>query len=220
MGIQILNKDVSIISNVMGKLKASIGSIFGTTGWAGGGGGGGGGGTPASQGPLAGTPPATNNTSVGFRAWSSGLANLFSTSSYSECMIASFDANARTNYIVGQGFGFSIPTGATINGIVVTLQFARYDPGGSTSARDYSVKIVKNNTITGNDKFTLAEHASSTPTNKTYGSSTDLWGETWTAADINNSNFGLAYSVELTSYSKGTMYLQVRNLRITVHYTS
>jgi hypothetical protein len=37
MGIQILNKDVSVISSVMGKLKASIGSILGTTGWAGGG---------------------------------------------------------------------------------------------------------------------------------------------------------------------------------------
>jgi hypothetical protein len=36
MGIQILNKDVSVISSVMGKPKASIGSIFGTTGWAGG----------------------------------------------------------------------------------------------------------------------------------------------------------------------------------------
>ena len=33
MGIQILNKDVSVISSVMGKLKASIGSIFGTTDW-------------------------------------------------------------------------------------------------------------------------------------------------------------------------------------------
>ena len=38
MGIQILNKDVSVISSVMGKPKASIGSIFGTTGWASGGG--------------------------------------------------------------------------------------------------------------------------------------------------------------------------------------
>ena len=37
MGIQILNKDVSVISSVMGKPKASIGSIFGTIGWASGG---------------------------------------------------------------------------------------------------------------------------------------------------------------------------------------
>ena len=35
MGIQILNKDVSIISSVIGKPKANIGSIFDTTGWAG-----------------------------------------------------------------------------------------------------------------------------------------------------------------------------------------
>jgi hypothetical protein len=34
MGIQILNKDVSVISSVMVTPKASIGSIFGTSGWA------------------------------------------------------------------------------------------------------------------------------------------------------------------------------------------
>lgn len=33
MGIQILNKDVSVISSVMVTPKANIGSIFGTTGW-------------------------------------------------------------------------------------------------------------------------------------------------------------------------------------------
>jgi hypothetical protein len=38
MGIQILNKDVSVISSVMVTPKSSIGSIFGTTGWASGGG--------------------------------------------------------------------------------------------------------------------------------------------------------------------------------------
>jgi len=38
MGIQILNKDVSVISSVMVTPKASIGSIFGTIGWASGGG--------------------------------------------------------------------------------------------------------------------------------------------------------------------------------------
>lgn len=38
MGIQILNKDVSVISSVMGKPKASIANVLGQTGWAGGGG--------------------------------------------------------------------------------------------------------------------------------------------------------------------------------------
>ena len=195
----------------MGKLKANIGSIFGTTGWAGGGGGG------ASQGPLAGTSPATVNTSVGSTNWA-GLASLFSTTLNSSTDLY---INNRSYYIVGQGFGFSIPTGATINGIVVTLQAQSYDAqGAGNNARDYSVKIVKNNTITGTDKSTLASLTpNGTWVNRTYGSSTDLWGETWTAADINNSNFGIAYSAELTTSPKGTVTVQVRNLRITVHYT-
>jgi len=215
MGIQILNKDVSVISNVMGKLKASIGSIFGTTGWAGGGGGG------ASQGPLAGTAPATVNTSVGSVSWSN-LANLFSTSLSSDSTLPYFSIPVRSYYIVGQGFGFSIPTGATINGIVVTLQAKSYDAqGAGNNARDYSVKIVKNNTITGTDKSTLASLTpNATYVNRTYGGSTDLWGETWTAADINKSDFGLAYSAELNVVAKNVVTVDVRNLRITVHYTT
>jgi hypothetical protein len=206
MGVQILNKDVSVISSIAGTAKASIGSIFGTTGWAGGGGGG------TSQGPLAGTAPATVDTSVGTANWTS-LANLFSTTSYSSTALY---INNRSYYIVGQGFGFSIPTGATINGIIVTLQArSNFDV-----ARDYSVKIVKNNIITGTDKSTLSILSLGSFANQTYGGSTDLWGETWTAADINNSNFGIAYSVESAHPPKGTIPVDVRNLRITVHYTT
>ena len=199
----------------MGKLKASIGSIFGTTGWAGGGGGG------ASQGPLAGTSPATVNSSVGSTTWSN-LANLFSTSLSSVTNLPYYlTLPVRSYYIVGQGFGFSIPTGATINGIVVTLEASSYDAqGAGNNARDYIIKIVKNNTITGTDKSTLASLTpNSTYVNRTYGSSTDLWGETWTAADINNSNFGIAYSAELYTSPKSNVTVEVRNLRITVHYT-
>jgi hypothetical protein len=36
MGIQILNKDVSVVSSVLGKPKANISSILGKTGWSGG----------------------------------------------------------------------------------------------------------------------------------------------------------------------------------------
>ena len=211
MGIQILNKDVSVISSVMGKLKASIGSIFGTTGWAGGGGGG------ASQGPLAGTSPATVNTSVGSTTWSN-LANLFSATLNSSTDLY---INTRSYYIVGQGFGFSIPTGATINGIVVTLQVTSNDVTQSGNPREYSVKIIKNNTITGTDKSTLATIPMGGGfANRTYGSSTDLWGTAWTAADINDSNFGIAYSAELSTSPKGTISVSARNLRITVHYTT
>lgn len=41
MGVQILNKDVSVISSVLGRAKAGISNVGGIGGWAGGGGGGG-----------------------------------------------------------------------------------------------------------------------------------------------------------------------------------
>ncbi len=206
MGVQILNKDVSVISSITNIAKANIGSIFGKTGWSGGGGG------PASQGPLAGTPPATNDMSVGDLSWG-GLGNLFSTTSFSEATLLSATS---TYYIVGQGFGFSIPAGATINGIVVTLESSIQDG----QARDYFIKIVKNNIITGDNKSTGTFLNVGTFASRTYGSSTDLWGTTWTAADINSSNFGLAYSVEYTGFTKFFDTAFVRNLRITVHYTT
>jgi len=37
MGVQILNKDVSVISSILSKPKANISSVFGIGGWAGGG---------------------------------------------------------------------------------------------------------------------------------------------------------------------------------------
>jgi hypothetical protein len=210
MGVQIINKDVSVVSSIIGKLKASIANVIGKTGWSGGG--------AASQGPLAGTPPATVNTSVGTANWT-GLANLFSATLSSSTSLPTFPPFVRSYYIVGKGFGFSIPVGATINGIVVTLQSQAIDVTGSGGARDYSVKIVKNNIITGTDKSTLALINQGTFANRTYGSSTDLWGTTWTVADINNSNFGIAYSAELSTSPKGAISVDVRNLRITVHYT-
>lgn len=36
MGVQILNKDVSLVSSIMGKDKANISSVFGIGGWSGG----------------------------------------------------------------------------------------------------------------------------------------------------------------------------------------
>ena len=37
MGIQILNKDVSVISSIAGVAKANISNVVNTTGWSGGG---------------------------------------------------------------------------------------------------------------------------------------------------------------------------------------
>ena len=59
-----------------------------------------------------------NNSSIGSRSWSSTNNVVSSNDSYAT---VSLSRNQTSNYLMATGFGFSIPTGATINGITVTV---------------------------------------------------------------------------------------------------
>jgi hypothetical protein len=121
-------------------------------------------------------------------------------------------AGVYTDYLQATGFNFSIPNGATISGIVVEVE--RSDPNFRTA--DYSIRIVKGGTIGSTDKSSGAIYPSS-DSYQAYGNAGDLWGETWTAADINDPGFGVAIAAERTS-AGGTAAGQVDNIRITVFY--
>lgn len=89
-----------------------------------------------------------------------------------------------SDYLIASDFQFTVPTGATIAGIQfeVGRDYTGYD------AVDSSVRIVKST-------IGQTEHASTalwTAQPVTYGGATDLWGETWTATDIESSTFGIA----------------------------
>jgi hypothetical protein len=98
-----------------------------------------------------------------------------------------------THYLKATNFGFSIPTGATINGILVEIERRKDSLDGTY---DTEIKIVKSNGSIGttNKAYTTTmwnnfdEYVS-------YGSSIDLWGEAWTAEDINDTDFGVALSI-------------------------
>lgn len=216
MGVQILNKDVSIISSVLNKPKASISSIFGIGGWSGGGGG------PASQGPLApasavstyspigGSPPPWNN-----------LTNFISSDAYTTTSLPGYQGgnlDAVSNYLEVKNFGFSIPTSATINGIVVTL----YRNADDSGIYDYNAAIIKNDVIGSEDKSNPNEWLFSGAPNEqvTYGGSSDLWGETWSVSDINSNKFGFALSAINLYGNKFPLNCRVQIVRITVHYTT
>lgn len=80
---------------------------------------------------------------------------------------------------------------------------------GLTSPANFesSVKIVKGGSISGTDKSTGA----AIPVNDTYvsyGGSSDLWGLSWTPADINAIDFGAAFSV-IDNTADDSEYLKV-----------
>lgn len=164
----------------------------------------------ASQGPLS---PGTlaDDSAVGTTAWTSPSNAGASDDSYTT---ANLTDNASTHYLKATNHAFTVPAGATINGIVVE---AEVKAGSASTVIDGPIKLVKAGSVVGTDKA----RGGSTfwPTSdayQTWGSSSDLWGTTWTVADVNASNFGAVISgVKSGAGSTGS----VDHIRITVHYT-
>jgi hypothetical protein len=117
-----------------------------------------------------------------------------------------------TDYLVVSDFGFLVPAGATVTGIVAEVE--RSDPNGKTA--DYSVRIVKAGVIGTTERSTGTAYPT-TDAYKAYGSSTDLWGQSWSYTDINNTGFGIAIAAQRNA-SGSTTAGRVDHIRVTVYY--
>jgi hypothetical protein len=163
----------------------------------------------ASQGPLS---PGTvvNDSSAGTTAWSNPELVPASDNNYAQVFSGS---GGDTQYLKATNFGFSIPSGATIDGIVVEWEKRQGIISGT--ARDLAVRIVKGGAIGSTDK-SVGGNWPGADAYVSYGSSSDLWGETWSDSDINGSTFGCAIRADVAS---GFLNPAVDHVRITVHYT-
>jgi cysteine-rich repeat protein len=94
-----------------------------------------------------------------------------------------------TQYLKATGFGFTVPTGAVIDGIEVDVEHV----SAAATVTDARARIVKSGLI-GTTERALAGTWPIVDTVVTYGSNSDLWGETWTSADINSAASGFALS--------------------------
>lgn len=122
-----------------------------------------------------------------------------------------------TNYLEYSDFAFSIPSTATITGINVELTKAS-QLGFSKDAHMYIMKAGAVQTAV--DKADLSTQWPANPgqLTKDYGGSSDLWGQTWTPADINNSGFGFAFAAQYAG--PGTPEAAaVYSTVVTVYYT-
>lgn len=117
-----------------------------------------------------------------------------------------------TYYIKATNFGFSIPANSDITGIIATVK--ELNDKGSTShyAKDVNVKLIKAGTIQSHNKGTTTDRPEQVTTT-TYGNINDLWGDTWTYSDINNSGFGLALSYT----GKGSI-INIYSVKLQIYY--
>jgi len=122
--------------------------------------------------------------------------------------------NSRSFYLQATNFGFNIPAGATINGIVVEAERLM---SGLDAVRDNSVQIIKGGTLSGIDHASTTNWSTIDRVDNFTTSTTDLWGTTWSADDINASNFGIAISAKNPIGPDGAFAL-IDYIRITVYY--
>ena len=95
--------------------------------------------------------------------------------------------------LMGTGFGFSIPAGATINGILLQINARQSAVAGQVF--ENSIVLLKAGVFVGIDK-SVGAALNTALTVMNYGGSSDLWGTTWTPADINGAGFGAAASYQ------------------------
>ncbi len=137
-----------------------------------------------------------DDNSVGTPAWSNP-SNATSTNGAYAFSNPGTTAGSPTHYLKATNFGFSIPSGSTINGVQAEIQAAD-TAACPPSSTDNIVKLVKGGTVQGNNL------ASTVPwscylTWRGYGSSTEMWGLSLTDTDVNASNFGIVLSVASTA---------------------
>jgi len=123
-------------------------------------------------------------------------------------------ANSYTDYIHVNKFGLDVPPTAIITGIEVTVE--RSDPDQNTA--DYSVKILKYDIVTGDERSTGAAYTSF-DSDETFGNSGDLWGEVWTPDMINDNGFGIAIAAQRINGSTGTTSGRIDNISVTIYYS-
>lgn len=155
-----------------------------------------------------------NQTGVGTEAWGTP-ANIYGDDAAYAAVTLNQDAIS--NYLQGTDFRFNIPLEASITGIQVTIE--RYSPGNNPRVRDQVVSLVKGGTITAVNKAITANWPQ-TPNGTTYGSATDLWGESWTPADINSASFGVAIAARNPNKETRTAYVDYIRIAITYKLNS
>ncbi|MBS1563585.1 MAG: T9SS type A sorting domain-containing protein [Bacteroidetes bacterium] len=160
-----------------------------------------------------------NNNALGTVSWGSlSNAAVLDNNYASAGTLLGVLATANTNYITAQGFGFSIPSGASICGVKVDVSRSAAGLLVGSSIKDNSVRLIRNGVISGADYASGTAWTGSIAT-ASYGGNTNLWGIPWVAPDINASNFGVAISARLSA-GLASLFLtaNIDQITVTVYY--
>ncbi|MFA6214619.1 MAG: VWA domain-containing protein [Candidatus Micrarchaeia archaeon] len=153
---------------------------------------------------------ASANFTPGDIAWSNPSNAQTADNQYAVAILGNSNVS---EYLAAGNFGFGIPEGAVIKGIVATVE---RKASQSNEISDNKVYLVKNGSIAGNNKAVAAEWGSAEMV-RTYGGEADLWGAAWTAEEINSAATGIVFSTKHDS-GGGPDNASVDSINLTVYY--
>lgn len=165
-----------------------------------------------SQGPN--SPSAAANQATAGVAWNHTSDVFASDNAYASAAIT----GQGTKALLITDFGFSVPSTATVLGIQVEIE--RYNETAAMGVvEDSDVVLYRGGSIIGDDKADsgVAWPLTDPDTYKVYGGPTDLWGATWTPAQINGSDFGVWLTAIETAFDAAEA--RIDHVRITVTYS-
>lgn len=163
----------------------------------------------------------TNNSSAGSVGWSNLVNAISSNNSYASCgTLLGILGSAKTNYIQAWNLGFAIPSTATVCGIEVRIE--RHAAGlliGS-SVKDQNLFLMKAGAPVGTNHASSSNWADYDAV-AVYGGNSDLWGTSWTPAQINATNFCAQLSAQMNA-GLASLFLtaNVDAISVTVYYTA
>ncbi|MCK5800425.1 MAG: hypothetical protein KAI47_24720 [Deltaproteobacteria bacterium] len=125
-----------------------------------------------------------------------------------------YKGQANTNYLLATGFGLTVPSTALITGI--TVEVRRRSLQGTGDIVDDRISLVANDAVTALNRAKAAPWSGAW-TYASYGAASDLWGRVWTPAEVNGTDFGVAFAARYVG-GAGNDRPWVDHVRVTVHY--
>jgi hypothetical protein len=168
----------------------------------------------ATAGPnIAGT--GADDSAVGTTTWSNP-SNV--TNDGDDYTTVYGNGGAQSHYLKATNFGFSVSTGATIDGIAVTIARKADQAGALRYVYDEVVSLVVGGSVTGDNKAAASTKWGTSEADVAYGGASDKWGLTPSVSDVNNANFGAVLSVQ--NFGAAGCTASVDKIEITITYTA
>lgn len=126
------------------------------------------------------------------------------------------DRDTNTNTLALTNFdltGTGLPSGATINGIQVEVEWQVEN----RRVQDLRVQLTKNGTTGIGNNYANNAAWPTTKTITSYGGLTDLWGTSWTAAELQSANFWVL--LQYVNTRNRDRVVDVYRVRVTIDYS-